>query len=646
MISKYLFGFCAWTILFQPTALMAKTQVVASVDRSEMSLGDTLTYTIEIQFEGNLLISDPVLDFSNWEVVNQWENLGIKNGVRTQRLNYRLAAQKTGSLRIGPGRILIDGEDFEITGIEIHIGNNEANQPFGSTGHDPSDSLGAHSGPLESVEDLFYQLLDRKRQHDRPLPKNKPLNRYVDDSPESYFIHVETDKSEVYVGEQVVATWYLYTRHPIRDIDTLRYPNLKLFWKEDLEVATRLNFTSEIVNGQPYQSAVLVSYALFPMRAGEGIIDSYKAKCTVISVPNGLGGLGLFQPTVLVRQSKELKLKVLPLPVDQKPDDFSGAVGQFQLSMSAPSGVTQTGQPVLVKIRLEGMGNAKLAEFPKVKLPDGMKNYNTTTEARFFTNGQSYKEFQMSLIAAHSGEYIIAPIGLSVFNPETKKYERLLTAALNITVNSGGVALPLKGSQDPSADSDPTDPTDPKESTETVEPALPAIWTDAQIKSFPLSKSDLWSTFGLIGLIAGLMLGECVFWCVRLFLGRQRPRDLQFDLKKRFSLIMRLLRRKRNWRRAAIECVNTIQYVLGSFAREGGAGLRMEKLLEVIPPSIYSELGGELISSSQFFQQLGFGPESQPGFLINRRTLRARIKQLYKILLRAIHIYQRDESEI
>ena len=54
------------------------------------------------------------------------------------------------------------------------------------------------------------------------------------DPKDAFFIQAEVDKSEAYVGEQVTASWYLYTRGMIRDLDTLKYPALKGFWKEDI----------------------------------------------------------------------------------------------------------------------------------------------------------------------------------------------------------------------------------------------------------------------------------------------------------------------------------------------------------------------------------------------------------------------------
>src|SRR6185312_13832964 len=100
---------------------------------------------------------------------------------------------------------------------------------------------------------------------------------------ESFYVEAVTDKTKAYVGEQLVANFYLVTRGQIRDIDTLKYPDLKGFWKEDLEMATRLNFENVVINGVPYQRALLVSYALFPIKAGKAVVDPYKAKCTVLT---------------------------------------------------------------------------------------------------------------------------------------------------------------------------------------------------------------------------------------------------------------------------------------------------------------------------------------------------------------------------
>ena len=120
----------------------------------------------------------------------------------------------------------------------------------------------------------------------RPLPQGPSQDRADVDGGELFFIDVEVDKNQVYEGEQVTATYYIYSRGRVTEIDTLKYPTLAGFWKEDIELATRLNFRPTIINGIRYNRALLASYALFPIKAGKAVIDPYKAKCKVVNAPS------------------------------------------------------------------------------------------------------------------------------------------------------------------------------------------------------------------------------------------------------------------------------------------------------------------------------------------------------------------------
>src|SRR5690606_38159553 len=110
--------------------------------------------------------------------------------------------------------------------------------------------------PFEDDDDLFTQLLRRRGLLPNPRGGAKSLPQ---NDREAFFITVEVDKTKAYVGEQITANWYIYTRNNIQDFDPLKYPQLKGFWKEDLHMTNRLNFSQEIVNGIPYQKPLLVS---------------------------------------------------------------------------------------------------------------------------------------------------------------------------------------------------------------------------------------------------------------------------------------------------------------------------------------------------------------------------------------------------
>src|SRR5690606_24688742 len=158
----------------------------------------------------------------------------------------------------------------------------------------PNASQG-FTDPFDSFDEAFNQLLRRNQNRVRQLPMRG----------EDFFIGVQTDKDAVYVGEKLVVTYYLYTNGQVTDIDTLNYPVLDGFWKEDIEVATHLNFEPVDVNGDVYNRALLASYALFPLHDGILEMDTYQAK---------VGLIGRSGKVTNTRQSEPKKIFVQALP--------------------------------------------------------------------------------------------------------------------------------------------------------------------------------------------------------------------------------------------------------------------------------------------------------------------------------------------
>ena len=50
-------------------------------------------------------------------------------------------------------------------------------------------------------------------------------------------------------------------------------------------------------------------------------------------------------------------VKIKPLPTQGRPADFSGAVGQFEVSNEVSAKNGTTGDPLTLKIKIEGRGN-------------------------------------------------------------------------------------------------------------------------------------------------------------------------------------------------------------------------------------------------------------------------------------------------
>ena len=228
----------------------------------------------------------------------------------------------------------------------------------------PAPSLGRQqrgSGGLfppgfdEEDESLFGQLLRRQQPQEEKVPsRTLPINEK-----EAFFIIVEADKKEVYEGEQIFASWYIYTRGNIHQFDRLKFPALKGFWKEDVEPAPNLNFEKELVNGVLFHRALLASYALFPIKKGQATIDEYKIRALVSLPLQGFGGFGFGQPFSYTRSSPPLNVVIKPLPEEGKPDSFSGAVGNFKVESHVDSQNFVQGQPFTLKLRFDEMFQPK-----------------------------------------------------------------------------------------------------------------------------------------------------------------------------------------------------------------------------------------------------------------------------------------------
>jgi hypothetical protein len=436
---------------------------------------------------------------------------------------------------------------------------------------------------------------------------------------EAFFIQAAVDKHKAYVGEQVTVGFWLYTRGQIRDIDTLKYPDLKSFWKEELEMSTRLNFEQAVVNGIVYQRALLVSYALFPIKAGKAKIDPYKAKCTVLTPST----FGFGRPYAFTKASKEIEIDVEDVPSQGRPANFTGAVGHFRATAAFEPVTGITNQPVTLRVRFEGQGNAKLIELPKLDLPPSFEFYDQKSQAKFMKDGTSYKEFEVLIIPREPGVFNIPPVQMAVFDPDTKRFMTAATQPLNITVTGqAGTAAPppsaVKGSP---------------QSNSPGEPQLPG-------------PSGTLETAGAHGSFVSLLLTIAIFAGVIAFLAytawkrlRSKPKklSLQLVLNRRLKNIRALLDGK-EYRKAGVEMTNAAYYVLGQLSDLGGASRELSALLEKTPPSLRNELSGQIRDLLAQCEALSFAPETLIGDMTSSAKLEALVKQFETVWRKAIEL--------
>lgn len=589
----------------------AETSVNSSVDRNVMGKGDTFTLSITVSSENSVNVQQPQLPtIENFDIINTWTSSESRstfaNGKfqveRKQIFNYMLAPQKEGKFTIDSAKVQIDDQVFVTKPINLTV--------VAGTVEPPPNKKQSPS-PFDDVDDIFSQFL---RRRPRPGFRSAPV-----DPKDAFFIQVEVDKTDVYAGEQVTASFYLYSRAQITDIDTLKYPSLNGFWKEDIQVATRLGFQDEIVNGIAYRKALLASYALFPIKPGKINVDSYKARCTVVSP----SALGFGQPVQLTKESKIVEVNVKSLPSSNDTTPFVGGVGEFQVSSQIDSNSVPANQPLTWKVRFSGRGNAKLIDLPKLTLPEGLELYDTKSDSKFNKNGTSFKEFEILIIPRKSGNYSIPSIAMRLFNPETSSYYTVNTDELNFEVQAtqGEKVIPAI----PLADT---------EKPEAIGSEIPQLLLQTRTSTFHLSHNQVFSIWGGLYLFVFMFLS----WQGYLTLGNHhRKKDIESILKSKFNKIHDL-QDKNAWRAVGVEVMNTFYFLIGEISGQGGANQEIEKLILKVPPSVRREVGEELLKFLKIFEVLSFAPEAAVGALKEKSHLKKNVSEMEKVLLKAVSL--------
>ncbi|WP_413612487.1 BatD family protein [Bdellovibrio sp. HCB-110] len=627
----------------------AGTTVQSSVDRNEMGVGDTFTLTVSVVSSDDVNIQDPrIPDLDGFDLLNSWQSTAVAQKLvntsqgmqfetqRRKEFHYMFNAKRAGTLSMSSFEVVVNGKVFRTQPIVIKVGG----QGSGALPKRPSQMPGmpGSDDPFEAMdqaeEEIFNQLLRQRQrllqqQMGQVPDENYPSGaaglpeaafRSLPTNPnEAFFISVEVDKTEVYEGEQVTVNWYIYTRGQMETLDRLKFPSLKGFWKEIIEEVPSIQFSEEVVNGIPWKKALLASHALFPIKPGTAVIDEYKIKSRVRLQAQGMGGF-YGRPYEYTKSSSRVDIKVKPLPVEGRPSDFTGAVGQFDIHASVENQTVPVNQPVSLKVRFEGAGNAKLIDLPVLNLPVGLEQYDTKSESKFFKNGRSYKEFEVLVIPRQEGDITIPALSVSMFDPQAKKYYTKSTQPISLKIVNNPNA-PV-GSSSRMADNGKA-----AAKPVVVENKLPdpiMAWEPATEASV-LYRPWLWAV-----IYGGISLGLLVKTQREFGWGRRR-RTLKELAQKRYKRVDAALS-KSDYRKVGVEMTNIFYMVLGEVAGEGGASQEIERLLALMPPSLRRDYGDEIAKTFEIFQTMSFAPEEMLGSLKETSTMKTNVERGKKVV--------------
>ncbi len=288
-----------------------------------------------------------------------------------------------------------------------------------------------------------YKTLPKTIQVTAAVDKPNSEKTVDDVADESLHLVAEVSKGNPYLNEAVTVIYKLFVSPNIsvtnyRPLDNPTYNN---FWSQDIPV-TKHTAQNGTYQGKPYRYVVLKRVVLYPQKPGKLEIEPLSLEIFV-DVPTNrrdfFGGRIYTQTTKTVSAGRRT-INVKPLPEAGKPANFSGAVGEFQFSVTASKKQLNAAESLQAIVEVSGKGNLKLFQLPEPELPSALEVYEPEYDEKVstYTSGMEGKvSNNYTIVPSFRGKYPIPSIPFSYFNPKTRKYVTLDSEEINIEVMDG-----------------------------------------------------------------------------------------------------------------------------------------------------------------------------------------------------------------
>lgn len=375
-------------------------------------------------FEGFDVLGGPFTSSSS--------SVQIVNGsvTRTTKNTYTFALQASqeGTYTIGAATLTVKGNKVSSEPVNVIVIPDDGSHaaPSGNTG-----GTSASQGQSKSSND--------------PQVSGKDL-----------FLKVIPSKKSVYVGEQLVLTYKLYTKVPVSSLSVAKSPSYAGFWTKDItdNNGGSLQQSSEYVNGVEYTTAEIQRIVLVPQRGGTLSIEPMSIECVAqIRTQNSRQSNDPFdiffndpffnRNITNVRKelsSNNVDIEVKNLPANGKPDSFAGAVGNYNFKSDIDKTELKTHEAFTLTLTVSGTGNIELLKLPEPTFPPDFEVYDpkVTTSTNNSTNGLSgTKKAEYLVIPRRAGSFNLQPVEFSYFNPNTGAYTTLTSETYSIQVEKG-----------------------------------------------------------------------------------------------------------------------------------------------------------------------------------------------------------------
>ena len=396
-------------ILAFATSAIAAPKVSATLSSPTISVGESVD--LEVNVEGSVRAEQPnvpTIDGLEFRGANQSSQMSIIGSNVTQRVTYtfRFVARKEGQFSIPAIEINVGGEQVRTTPLELTV------------------KVGA---PAKGAGDVAFAVIE-------PLKKT------------------------AFIGEDIGVEIRVYLDAGTR-WNNVDKPQLSADGFNTRDILPGRQSELEM-NGKRYIQVVYRT-VVTPTKAGKLALGQAKLR-TIYSRQrrnpyDPFGGFGRAEEMEL--SAPAVPMEVKPLPIEGRPKDFAGAVGQFKFHGTGTPAKVKIGEPVTMTLVIEGQGNFDRITTPPLAEPNGWNPYDSedafkASDDLGITGTKTFKLPVSPLVPKAT----IPVFAFTFFDPSSEKYVTIKSDAMPLLVEGSPVAsasAPVQSAQAPAPENKP-----------------------------------------------------------------------------------------------------------------------------------------------------------------------------------------------
>jgi hypothetical protein len=365
----------------------------ASLDRDSIQLGETAT--LSLTFVGGQPRSVPTPDVPGLQIVNAGNStsFSFNNGQMNSSVvvTYSITPQQTG--------------DFTIPAMTVEIGG------------------------------------QRYTTHPMKLTVNKPgapSTAQINSGSEIAFMRMIVPETNVYPGQVISVQAQIFFRDDVQNQQGFQFTSLPA---DGFTVGKMVpGGRQQAQVGNRLYSVFPISLSLTALKPGTLTIGPVSASVVIITGGQNFGFMGLVggEQRQISLAADPVTVQSLPLPAQNVPPSFNGAVGDYTMAVSAGPTNLAVGDPITVRVQITGHGALDSLTLPNQAGWNDFKIFSPTSKVQADDNlgDQGTKTFEEIVTPQNANVHELPAFAFSFFNPEDGNYHTLTEPATPLTVKA------------------------------------------------------------------------------------------------------------------------------------------------------------------------------------------------------------------